>query len=188
MLSFGFLMKIVVLRHQCFSYCRAVKLRAKIFSASHTAREELGVHKDLGGGTARTADPDWPEGYLIPYGIMLSNDTAVKKEELGTFVVMTFVFLRNHYAWWTLHSWKWLNTCLPMGSSKWIPLFFFDCAFSFCFAYWTASISTHKFSHFTFPELSPIPPGESERMAVWRWVNAELDHNTDIGSQSCSCF
>ncbi|KAK4832997.1 LOW QUALITY PROTEIN: hypothetical protein QYF61_027021 [Mycteria americana] len=30
------------------------------------------VHKKLGGGTARTADPNWPKGYSIPYGITLS--------------------------------------------------------------------------------------------------------------------
>ncbi|KAK4824807.1 hypothetical protein QYF61_019475 [Mycteria americana] len=30
------------------------------------------VHKKLGGGTARTADPNWPKGYSIPYGVMPS--------------------------------------------------------------------------------------------------------------------
>lgn len=164
MLSFGFLMKIVVLRHQCFSYCRAVKLRAKIFSASHTAREELGVHKDPGGGTARTADSDWPEGYLIPYGIMLSNDTAVKKEELGTFVVMTFVFLRNHYAWWTLHSWKWLNTCLPMGSSKLIPCF--SLIVHSAFALPTELLLSQPTSSHTLPFQSS-PPSHQGRVREW---------------------
>ncbi|KAK4807227.1 hypothetical protein QYF61_024347, partial [Mycteria americana] len=30
------------------------------------------VHKKLGGVTARTADPNWPKGYSIPYDVMLS--------------------------------------------------------------------------------------------------------------------
>ncbi|KAK4813983.1 hypothetical protein QYF61_003816 [Mycteria americana] len=34
------------------------------------------VFKKLGGGTARTADPNCPEGYSIPYGVMLSIETG----------------------------------------------------------------------------------------------------------------
>ncbi|KAK4819224.1 hypothetical protein QYF61_027054 [Mycteria americana] len=34
------------------------------------------VHKKLGGGTARTADPNCPKGYSIPYGVMLSIETG----------------------------------------------------------------------------------------------------------------
>ena len=47
--------------------------RVKAFAASHTTppARRLGVHKKLGGDTAGTADPTWPKGYSIPYGIML---------------------------------------------------------------------------------------------------------------------
>ncbi|KAK4815143.1 hypothetical protein QYF61_017584 [Mycteria americana] len=31
------------------------------------------VHKKLGGGTAKTADPNWPKGYSIPYDVMLNS-------------------------------------------------------------------------------------------------------------------
>ncbi|KAK4806257.1 hypothetical protein QYF61_013401 [Mycteria americana] len=34
------------------------------------------VPKKLGGDTARTADPNWPKGYSIPYGVMLSIETG----------------------------------------------------------------------------------------------------------------
>ncbi|KAK4814916.1 hypothetical protein QYF61_003240 [Mycteria americana] len=34
------------------------------------------AHKKLGGGTARTADPNWPKGYSIPYGVTLSIETG----------------------------------------------------------------------------------------------------------------
>ncbi|KAK4822646.1 hypothetical protein QYF61_018598 [Mycteria americana] len=34
------------------------------------------VHKKLGGGTAKIVDPNWPKGYSIPYGIMLSIETG----------------------------------------------------------------------------------------------------------------
>ncbi|KAK4826643.1 LOW QUALITY PROTEIN: hypothetical protein QYF61_010571 [Mycteria americana] len=34
------------------------------------------AHKKLGGGTARVVDPNWPKGYSIPYGVMLSIETG----------------------------------------------------------------------------------------------------------------
>ncbi|KAK4826396.1 hypothetical protein QYF61_008067 [Mycteria americana] len=33
----------------------------------------LEVHKKLGGDTARTADPSWPQGYSIPYDVTLNK-------------------------------------------------------------------------------------------------------------------
>ncbi|KAK4825182.1 hypothetical protein QYF61_024662 [Mycteria americana] len=36
------------------------------------------VHKKLGRGTARTADPNWPKGCSIPYDLMLSIETGGK--------------------------------------------------------------------------------------------------------------
>ena len=41
----------------------------KDFSTAHALP---GAQEAGGGGTARTADPDWPRGYSIPYDIMLS--------------------------------------------------------------------------------------------------------------------
>ncbi|KAK4806181.1 hypothetical protein QYF61_001104 [Mycteria americana] len=34
------------------------------------------VHKKLGGGTAKTIDPNWPKVYSMPYGVMLSIETG----------------------------------------------------------------------------------------------------------------
>jgi len=47
----------------------------KAFSASHAAlpASRLGVHKRLGGDTDGTADPKRPQGYSIPYSVMLSK-------------------------------------------------------------------------------------------------------------------
>ncbi|KAK4828177.1 hypothetical protein QYF61_024426, partial [Mycteria americana] len=40
----------------------------------HSIRvRRLEVHKKLGGDTARTADPNWPKGYSIPYDVMLNK-------------------------------------------------------------------------------------------------------------------
>jgi len=46
--------------------------RFKAFSALTPPAIRLGGHKKLGGDTARTAGPNRPKGYSIPYDIMLS--------------------------------------------------------------------------------------------------------------------
>ena len=54
----------------------------KDLSASHTAQlvRSLGTCKELGGDTARTADPNRPKEYPIPYGFTLSNKSVGKGE------------------------------------------------------------------------------------------------------------
>ena len=39
--------------------------------------------KKFGGGTAGTADPNWPKGYSMPYNIMPSNKTGLEEEGVG---------------------------------------------------------------------------------------------------------
>jgi len=43
----------------------------------------LGVHKKLGGDTARTADPSWPKGCPTPFDVMLNIYRWGKKNEGG---------------------------------------------------------------------------------------------------------
>ena len=58
-LGFGFLLKIVVITHQCFSFCRVVLTLSKDLSFSQCLPvRRLGVHKKLGGDRTRTASSD----------------------------------------------------------------------------------------------------------------------------------
>jgi len=41
------------------------------------------VHKKLGGDTARTADPNCPKGYSIPYDIRLSSINLGEEQGMG---------------------------------------------------------------------------------------------------------
>lgn len=41
------------------------------------------MHKELGGDTAGTGDPTYPEEYYISYGNMLSIQSWGKKKEAG---------------------------------------------------------------------------------------------------------
>jgi len=45
--------------------CLAVARQSRTFQL-------LMLHGKLGGDTARTADPNWPKGYPMPYDTMLS--------------------------------------------------------------------------------------------------------------------
>lgn len=80
-----FVMKSVLVKHQCLVVAEQCLHRAKDFSVSHAAlpTRRLGMHKKLGGVTARghSQDSNRPKGYPITYGIMLSSKSGRKKEE-----------------------------------------------------------------------------------------------------------
>ena len=63
-----------------------------------------------------------------------------------------------------LLSWRWLNACLPMGSSERIPCFVSLACTAFALPIrLSLSQSMRWFLIFTLLTLSPIPPGGSER-------------------------
>ena len=56
---------------------RSTYTKSGFFISSHCpASEELGMHKVAGGDRKRRADPNWPKGCPVPYGIMLNNKTV----------------------------------------------------------------------------------------------------------------
>lgn len=55
----------------------------------HPTIKEVGGHKELGGDTAGTADPNCPEGYSRTYGFMLNMETGRK-------VGLDAVFILSH--------------------------------------------------------------------------------------------
>lgn len=72
---FGFRMRTMVIAHRCSNVFVVAKLclhRAKDFSTSPAVppARRLGVHKDLGGDTTRTVDPNGPKGCPTPCGLM----------------------------------------------------------------------------------------------------------------------
>jgi len=73
-LCFGFRMRIMLITHRCFSCCYAVLTQSQgLFCFLYRPGSEGdGVHERLGGGTAGTSGLEWPEGYSIPYDIMLN--------------------------------------------------------------------------------------------------------------------
>lgn len=91
---------------------------------------------------ARTANPNWPQGYSIPYGIILSKNLGGE--------LLLLKELPGHQLGCGEH----LFLCVLLSL---LLLFFFPPFLS----YQAVFISTHEF------HLFPIPLGGSEGMAVW---------------------
>ena len=62
-----------------------------------------------------------------------------------------------------LLSWRWLNTCLLMGSSEWIPCFALLVRGAFASPIKLSWSQPTVFFNFTLLILSPIPPEGNER-------------------------
>lgn len=89
-------MKITVITQHCFVIAKWCLHRVKDPSVSHTAHpgSRLELHKKLGGDRDRTAGPELKRG--IP--CHMASFSAIKTGGKGDmFIVMTFVFPRNHY-------------------------------------------------------------------------------------------
>lgn len=54
------------------------KLQGLLASHATLPVRRLGEHKELGGDSTRTADPDCPKGYSISCGVMPNNKTGGK--------------------------------------------------------------------------------------------------------------
>lgn len=79
-LWFVFVLKTDSITQGLFSYCSTVQHSIKVFSVSHAvlAVSRQGVHCDLGGDTASTADPGWPKG-CPTHNVMTHDDTISTK-------------------------------------------------------------------------------------------------------------
>ena len=135
------------------------------FSASPTAppARRPGVHRGLGGDTARTADPSWPKGHPMPYDAVLSNNSWGEEEEGGTFRVTSSAFPSHHYVWW---SSAFLETAehLPADGRWWMNSSLCSaCTCSFALPIKLSLSQPRSFLTFTLPVLSPIPPRGREQ-------------------------
>ena len=97
--------------------------RVKAFCASHPTPPARGLrgHKELGGDTAGTADPADPRDQAFQttghhaQHIKLGEDKGCRGDIWSDGILSSQVTVMCDGA---LLSWRWLNTCLPMGSSE----------------------------------------------------------------------
>lgn len=78
-LWFGFVWGTGLITQRCFHYCRVVLIQSQgLFCISHHCNRSLGVHKKVGGSTARKADPKCPKAHPIPYTVKLEIQPRAK--------------------------------------------------------------------------------------------------------------
>lgn len=101
------------------------------------------------------------KGCPIPYDVITNHKSWGNEGERGGLSEQWHL----SYAWWALVSWMWLNTCLTMRSSEWIPSFtLFGCVTLALPG--KLSISAHKFSHFYLPSFLFHPMGGEDEWAA----------------------
>jgi len=71
MLYFGVLMKIMVIKHQCFNYDKAVLTQSKTFLLWR-----LSMYKELGGDTTYQS---WLKEYPMSYDVVQNDNAGVKE-------------------------------------------------------------------------------------------------------------
>lgn len=87
----------------CFSYGWTVLVQSQclFWSSPHLPESRLGLHRELEGDTAETADPCRPKGHLIPCGLMLHNKSWGKYKRGGfrftLFIIVSYLLLLDTY-------------------------------------------------------------------------------------------
>lgn len=122
MLCNEFMMKTVMITHQCLSCGRAV-LTFLLFTVL-CQPGELGVYKNLRENRTRTTEQKWLNGCSILYSIWLSSVTLGQRRRKGkTLRVMVTVFLviiRTSYSFsseWVVRVWALQRSLIGMSKS-----------------------------------------------------------------------
>lgn len=156
-LCFGCVLQVLITQG-CFPDCWAAPAQSQSLSCFSPTR--LGVHRELGGDSAGTVDPSWPEGYSTPYGLMLSNKTRGCS---GT--------------GWASFCWRRTAVSTYITCLSWVlvlSIFFSIIIYYYC--YFISIIKlfiTHKFSPVTLQILF-LPHstrGRCEQADVCCWLN-----------------
>lgn len=102
-LCFCFVLETVFIIQDFFFTAEQYLHTDESFTASHPTPSvrKLGMHREWGGDTARTADPKWPKGAFHTIWHQAQHIKRWKKKEEGdTFGVIVFAFPNHCYTWW----------------------------------------------------------------------------------------
>lgn len=115
-LCFGFVLERALKIQGCFSYWWAVLTQSQGLSCfSHKSTStHVGMHKNLGGDTAKTADPKWRKKCSITYGVIHSNKLEGRLGAAAWRLMLVAV----------IHGWcPVIYICIPWG--LFLPLSYF---------------------------------------------------------------
>lgn len=134
--------------------------RVRAFPASPPTGSGLGVHEKSWGGAARTADAHWPKGYPIHCHV---HGAKLGKGEVGACWERWSFSSQVTFTWdGTLFSWGWLNSCLPMGTGKWMPSLALLVCVAFVLPVTLPSSQSKSYFTLTLLILSPISLSEKQ--------------------------
>lgn len=148
--------------HFCWAgltWCQGISL--------HPTREETQNTQEAGGQHSQAS---WPWLTKRIFQATWHHAQLIKLEEEGG--------RGRHWEWQCLssqatvtcdgawHSWRWLNTYLPMVSDKCVPCFVFFICMAFILSIKLPLTQPTSFFTFMLLILSPIPPGVIEHV-VW---------------------
>ena len=169
----GFVLKTVLIIQRCVLYCGAELTQSQfLFCFSHCPTSERAGHVQ-GAGRGHRWD-SWPQ---LTKGIFHTRCRHAQLTKLGEGKGR-----EGCSEWWCLSSqgtvtcdgallsWTWLNTCLLMGSSEWIPCFDLLACLAFGLPIKLSLFQPTSFLTFTLPVLSPCHCEGSEWAAVWYLV------------------
>ena len=172
-LWFGSVLRTVLITQGCFCYCWAVLTQSQgLFCFSHhTTSEEVEVVQEAGRGRSWDSWPQLTKGIFHTIWRHAQHLKQGEEEERGGCSewcrLPSQVTVTRGGA---LLSWRWLNTCLLMGSCELIPCFALLACVAFALPIKLSLSQPTSFCTFTLLILSPIPLGESERAAAWYWA------------------
>ena len=137
----------------------------------HPTSEEAGGAQEVGRGHSRDSWPQLTQGIFHTIGCHAQHIKLGEEEGMG-----------GCSEWWHLSSqvtitrngallsWRWLNTCLLMGSSEWSPYCVLLACTAFALHIKLSLSQPMRFHAFALLILSSILRGGSERAAVWGWA------------------
>lgn len=170
-LCFGFVLDTALIAQGCFCVSELCLHRTKTSSVFPTAPEvsRLGVHEELGGGTAGTAGAHWQKGYPIPCYSGPKKYKTWEKEGRGRPLELWHLCSPVTYAWWSSAFLEMVEP-LPDDGTWWKnSLFCTVCMHSFSLS--VKLLSHHDFLTFSPLILYPIPVGGGEQ-----GVSKQLGH------------
>lgn len=155
--------------------------KASSFSHSAHPASGLGVCKELGGGTVRTADPKWRWDSPCHRVLCAAVKAEERRRKQGLFGVMAFALPSNHYVRWS-PDFQEAAGHLPADRKHWMNSFLcFVCACSFASLIKLSSSEPVEFSHLCSSKFSPPSHcAGSEQPAIWTLLAADWDQLTTV--------
>jgi len=175
-LRFEFVLKSVLIMQGCFSYCWAVVTQeSSPFLLLIPSPQRIGWWCKRSWEKTQLEQPTTAAQRDIPCHMISCSayKSGGRRSKGGTFRVMALSLQVTIMHDEALFSWRRMNTCLPIGSTEWIPNLSLLACTAFALPVKLSLSQSTNFLTFTLLLLSPLPPGGSEQATAWYLVASQ---------------